>query len=228
MLEGLHNLPEASAALRFVRCFYNRTSNYLWTDDSNQTHIIEQAEGGEQGDPFMPMLYALGQHPALVDLEQSLQADEKIYAFLDDIYITCQPHRVRVLFDLLCACFWNHSRIRVHHGKTRIWNRGGTAPANCSDLVDSQGRQAWRGDPSLPSHEQGIKILGTPLGHRDFVAAQMQSLHREHEQLLQRIPEVPYLQSAWLLLSFCANARAIYYLRTLSHTGGVGLQVKLF
>ena len=29
-----------------------------------ETHEIMQGEGGEQGDPLMPMLYALGQHQA--------------------------------------------------------------------------------------------------------------------------------------------------------------------
>ena len=218
MLQGLHALPGASAALNFVRSFYGRTSQYLCTDDGGTTHDIWQAEGGEQGDPLMPMLYALGQHPALVELQSLLQDDEKIYAFLDDIYITCQPQRVRHIFDLLVTCLWNHARVRVHQGKTKIWNKSGIVPPDVENMRDSRGNSAWRGDHSLPTREQGLKILGTPLGHPDFVSHQLQELQQEHDLLLQRIPGVPDLQAAWLLLSYCAASRANYYLRALTPT----------
>ena len=35
-----------------------------------------------------------------------------------------------------------------------------------------------------------------------------------HQTLLDRIPEVPDVQSAWLLLSYCAAARANFFLRS--------------
>ena len=31
----------------------------------------------------------------------------------------------------------------------------------------------WRGDHNLPTHEQGITTLGTPLRHADFVQGQL-------------------------------------------------------
>ena len=34
---------------------------YLWEDEMGVTQSIPQGEGGEQGDPLMPMLFALGQ-----------------------------------------------------------------------------------------------------------------------------------------------------------------------
>ena len=40
-------------------------SEYLWEDDDGEVHKIAQGEGGEQGDPMMPLLYSLGQHRAL-------------------------------------------------------------------------------------------------------------------------------------------------------------------
>ena len=33
--------------------------------DDGEVHKIPQGEGGEQGDPMMPLLYSLGQHRAL-------------------------------------------------------------------------------------------------------------------------------------------------------------------
>ena len=51
--------------------------------------MIPQGEGGEQGDPLMPLLFSLGQHSAL-DAEEG----ERLFAFLDDLYVLCDPGRV--------------------------------------------------------------------------------------------------------------------------------------
>ena len=56
-------------------------------------------------------------------------------------------------------------------------------------------------------------MLGVPLGHADFVEKFLEGKITEHRVLLDRIPEVPDTQSAWLLLSFCAAARANFHLR---------------
>ena len=58
-------------------------------------------------------------------------------------------------------------------------------------------------------------ILGTPLGHEDFVRAQLEHIVDEHNVLLERIPSLPDVQSAWALLLHCANARANYDLRVI-------------
>ena len=50
------------------------------------TQSIQQGEGGEQGDPLMPMLFALGQHGALEATQARLGAGEYVFAYLDDIY----------------------------------------------------------------------------------------------------------------------------------------------
>ena len=71
----------------------------------------------------------------------------------------------------------------------------------------------WRGDATLPTEDQGVTILGTPLGHPDFVEASLQAKSREHDTLFDRLVAVPDLQCAWLLLLFCASTRANYMLR---------------
>ena len=54
--------------LPFVSQFYNSASTCLWEDEWGATHEIVQGEGGEQGDPSMPALFAVGQHRAVVGL----------------------------------------------------------------------------------------------------------------------------------------------------------------
>ena len=51
----------------FVRQFHGQPSTYLWEGDDGTVFHVEQDEGGEQGDPLMPLLFALGQHASLCD-----------------------------------------------------------------------------------------------------------------------------------------------------------------
>ena len=58
-----------------------------------------------------------------------------------------------------------------------------------------------------------MRVLGTPLGHVDYVQTQLTQKLAEHDVLLQRIPLVTDVQSAWSLLLHCAGGRANYLLR---------------
>ena len=60
MLSRLHQMPGARAILPFVRLSYAQPSTYAWYDDEGERRIVTQAEGGEQGDPLMPLLFAIG------------------------------------------------------------------------------------------------------------------------------------------------------------------------
>ena len=42
---------------------------HWWKDDLGFAHHIHQGEGGDQEDLLMPLLYALGQHGALVSMQ---------------------------------------------------------------------------------------------------------------------------------------------------------------
>ena len=167
----------------------------------------------------MPLLFSLGQQRALRAIAGELQAGERLFAFLDDLYVSCQPARVAAIHRLMRVELWRHSKISVHHGKTKLWNKAGVLPSGVEELqqlassVDEEA-VVWRGNPLLQSSRQGIKILGTPIGHEDFVRAQLTARRTDHDVLLDRIPAIPDLQAAWLLLSYCASVRANFELRT--------------
>ena len=120
MLTALGNLPQALALLPFVQMFYGDASEYLWSDDSGETHTIKQREGGEQGDPPMPALYALGQHMALVQIHSNLQHGAHVFACLDDIYVACDPGRVSEIFGISKSALKLHANVEVNLGKTRL------------------------------------------------------------------------------------------------------------
>ena len=74
----------------------------------------------------------------------------------------------------------------------------------------------WRGNGDIPSTKQGLKILGCPVGHPDFVQDQLSNLSDRRDVLLGRIAMVEDLQSAWLLMVYCAAARANFFLLSVS------------
>ena len=60
MLGRLECMPRASAILPFVRLSYAQPSTYSWFDEEGERKVVTQAEGGEQGDPLMPLLFSKG------------------------------------------------------------------------------------------------------------------------------------------------------------------------
>ena len=81
--------------------------------------------------------------------------------------------------------------------------------------ADNPNARVWRGseDSDLVPGQQGITELGAPLGDPAFVESQLEMMIAQPRTLLERIPAVPELQSAWLLLLHCASARANCLLR---------------
>ena len=72
--------------------------------------------------------------------------------------------------------------------------------------------RVWKG-ADIPTREQGVRVLGTPLGHVDFVDAQLTNKLAEHNVFLQRIPLLADVQSAWSILLHCAGGRENYMFR---------------
>ena len=57
----------------------------------------------------------------------------------------------------------------------------------------------WRGDQNLPP-EQGLKVLGVPIGHPEFVKEFLEGNNREQVTLFQRIPWIEDTQVAFALV----------------------------
>ena len=159
----------------------------------------------------MPALFSIGQHAALAAVQAQLLPGEALHAYLDDVYAVVQPNRVRPVYELLARHLHTHAHIQLNSGKTRLWNQAGQQPPNTEDL----GSSTWVGNPDLPREQQGLTILGVPVGSPEFVQAQLQHIQENHATLLQQLPHLNDLQVSWLLLLYTASPRSNFLLRLL-------------
>ena len=80
-LTKLHQVPRLRGLLPFVRSLYAQPTTYMWTDDTGAQHRIRQAEGEEQGNPLMPLLFSLGIHESLCAVSERLNWKTKCSLF---------------------------------------------------------------------------------------------------------------------------------------------------
>ena len=139
MMSKLLEVPSLRHLLPFVRQACGSATSYSWQDAHGQRHRIHQEEGGEQGDPLMPMLFCLAGGG-----ETSL-----LFAFLDDIHVLCSPERTTTIHNMLANRLEAIAGIQLHEGKIRVWNRAGVCPDGVVDF-----------GPEVRS-PSGAKMLGT-------------------------------------------------------------------
>ena len=161
----------------------------------------------------MPALFALALHDALQQAKQELHADDWLGAFLDDVYLVTTKERARDAFDTVASSIKEHADVDVNFGKCAAWSAsGGEAPPRLEEL----GEKVWR--CSLPAKENGLVVLGAPLGSDEFVQDFLAKRRDEEHNFLSKLLHVPDVQAAWQLLVYCAVPRANHLLRLLPPT----------
>ena len=143
MLQGLGNMTGGAQVLLFVRLFYSDPSTYVWENEFGEPQMIPQGEGGEQGDPLMPLLFSLGQHAALSAVASRLEKGERLFAFLDDLYVLCDPTRVLDVYAILQQELSRHAGIQIHQGR----RKSGTREVLCQIGVERLEAEARSIDP---------------------------------------------------------------------------------
>ena len=163
MFEALLADPSLHSLIPFVRQWYASPSRYLWRDENGTPHEIAQGDGGEQGDAMMPALFCLALKAALQEIQAGLPAGATILAYLDDIYLVCEPEDTALIFHMVREILGRTCNIDVNLDKLAARSKAVQAsPAG----LDAISQQAWKSDK--PEAERGIKILGTPVRCRAF------------------------------------------------------------
>ena len=195
MLGKLLEEENLRGLLPFVRMVYSQPSRYHWEDEDGCRKEICQHEGGEQGDPLMPLLFCLAIHNVLVEVRSQLLPGEHLFAFLDDICALTKPERTRDVYDLLAHNLFQYSGImRAKLGRGIEQEKFPSAWRECVEPSKYWGHQ-WQFGFS------GVR-------HRGAIG----------QELWRAIPSVPDLQCAWQLLLQCAGPRCHHFLRTVPPT----------
>ena len=190
MLEALMAMPGGSEAPLHVTLFYGQPSRYLWEDESGNVHHKHQGEGGEQEDVLRPLLFSLGQHSPLEAVRARLINGERLFAFLDDVYVMNTPNGVGTVHNILQEELNQHSRIHINIGKTQVGNAVGIRPPACDQLTriaQTQMPGCGRG-PGCQRQNKGSASWERLLGHPDFVQAFVRKVLEEHDVLSSCIP----------------------------------------
>lgn len=114
----------------------------------------------------MPALYALGQHAGLEHVAAQLQPGEHLFAYLDDLYVMCDRRRAATAFRAVAESVAARAGVQTHFGKLPAWCLGGGEPPE--DLA-ALGEPVWRAN--LPADNNGLMVLGVPIGRPDYVVA---------------------------------------------------------
>ena len=99
---------------------------------------------------MMPLLFALGQHDALTDVQNQLRPGIALRLSGRQM-LSAAPRGL--VWSTLCwsNALWGHARIQVHAGRTKVWNRAGFTPVVC-DFFERRTHLAverarvWRGE----------------------------------------------------------------------------------
>ena len=178
-----------------------------------------RAKGANRGDALMPALFCLGQHYVLAAVQQELGGNERLFAFLDDIYVSCSPGRIVPIF--------NTPSSRIVDAFAHPNQFGGKPKFGTEQESSPQDGRGW---PQMPKRLilmqlcggatahflwriKGLLVLGTSLGSPEFVDKELGKVASKQQMLLNRIPHVSDMQCAWLLLLFCASPHPNYILR---------------
>ncbi len=112
MLDSLAATQKAHWLLPFIMQSYGHQNVYVRHDQNGISHEILQGEIAEQGDAFMPGLFALSLAGTLKIAHPRLHANEIVIVYPDDIYIIIAPSRARAAYDAVTQILQERCGIR--------------------------------------------------------------------------------------------------------------------
>ena len=110
------------------------------------------------------LFFSLGQHAALNAISASLLGCEKFFAFLNDLYVVCQPHRVLDVHQLMSTKLWAHIQ-----DQSSPWDlpKGMQTFAGNGNIVEPQSKGVER-RPVFANSTARSRCVGDTFGSRRF------------------------------------------------------------
>ena len=178
--------------------------------------VILSEVGFHQGDPLASLLFSLTLHPIVERISREVPGLKLNEWYLDDGAVAGRRQQLQQVVDILL----NHGPARGLHlsttvtvpppgkAKSTVWS-----PHSASSVADP----LERGIPSI--EEEGIILLGCPIGSHAFVSDAIQERIRKVELATDKLPHLKDAQVEYVLLRSCLSLpKMIYTLRTTDPT----------
>ena len=173
------------AAMAYAVAAYARPSHLLFGDV-----VVSSQQGGQQGDPLMPLAYALAEAQIMEDAE--VPATLLRAAFLDDLTLAGPREAVRTAFDRLRA-----ASVAAHLD----FNEAKCVAVSLDEAADRAIFPGWRFE-----HLADFGLLGSPCGDfasvERFTARALEKAAAKAKRILV-LHDDPHLQ--YLLLRYTAG-----------------------
>ena len=150
-------------------------------------HLLSSL-GVQQGDPLGPLLFSITLQPLILALSEKFPDLLLNIWYLDDGTLVGPPHTVHAAFEFICE-HGPHYGLHLNSNKCKLWwpllseNDVSFFPAEVQRVFDN-----------------GIVLLGAPVGSPDFIFQYHQSVIGEINDLLSKAIELKDVQCQLLLL----------------------------
>ena len=197
------------ALLPWIVTCYGVTSHLFYGDTS-----IPSSRGLQQGDALASLCYSLAQQPVLVKIEEEVPSLSFHGWFLDDGSMVGDRDELQAVVDIV-------EREGGSRGLILSTNRTVRPPQTPKSTLWSPRYYGQEQDPigrGVPMVlEQGVTLLGTPVGSHSFIRTALESKVEKIKKILALLPNLQDPHTEFVLLRACLSLpKMSFLLRTVN------------
>jgi hypothetical protein len=147
-----------------------------------------------QGDPLAPLMFCMTIHDALMKMSERIP-DGRLYAYLDDVTMIGPLEQVEDAYSVQRGTFCELG-LAINRDKSVLYTD--------QRLVDTR----------LRTSNEGLEVIGTPIGTPKFVKDFVHKKLRKFEEKLSKLKNVKSLQDQYILLKLSFQHMITHLCRT--------------